>query len=105
MASDDLPAHVLFARRARSLREALGCSTRGLADMAGVAASTVSRIESGKQWATLDAADAIARALGVPLGDMTAPDGCDRCAGSPPAGFTCNACGAESPNARIEVTE
>lgn len=57
--------------RIRQLRKAAKLSHVELAEAAGIHQTTISRIESGKQTALEDGvADALARALGCPVGDL-----------------------------------
>lgn len=88
------PVHEAFGARVKAARLAAGWSQRALSQRAGLRTnSTVSRVESGA-GVYLDAAAAIADALGRPLGDLTADPTCKHCTDLPPAGFTCQACGA-----------
>ena len=54
-------------------RKARGLTQQELADRAGVEQKQVSRIERGEISPTVDTVAKIARALGVPIGDLFAP--------------------------------
>ncbi|MGB6059021.1 MAG: helix-turn-helix domain-containing protein [Microthrixaceae bacterium] len=56
--------------RLRSLRNTLGLSLDELADRAGLSASTISRIETGKRTISLDILPTLARALHVDLDSL-----------------------------------
>lgn len=58
----------------RAVRQASGLSVRALADAAGVAASTVHRIERGDINPTVDTLDRIARAAGMTVQAMPQAD-------------------------------
>ncbi|WP_120572326.1 helix-turn-helix domain-containing protein [Micromonospora tulbaghiae] len=53
------------------------------------------RIERGERRVDADDMAALARVFGVEPWSLTGPPHCDACLGSPPAGFTCNDCGAK----------
>ena len=59
--------------RLRALREERGLSQEEVAARAGMAASTVSRLESGERRLALDHLTPLAGALGVGVGDLLAP--------------------------------
>lgn len=93
------------AARIRAIRKRRGLSNAGLAeDCAKLGAphltgNVLTNIETGRPLAgvrrreiTIDELDVIQRALGVCLMDITLT--CQACNGSPPAGFSCLACGA-----------
>jgi transcriptional regulator with XRE-family HTH domain len=61
-------------RRLRALREQAGLSLEEVGSRAGMAASTVSRLESGARRLTLDHLPSLARALGVTVDALLAPD-------------------------------
>jgi transcriptional regulator with XRE-family HTH domain len=91
----------IFVKRMRELRQGRGWTQATLRDWMRVEGvdlhrSAVAAIEIGKRHVRLEEAHAIAKALNVPLSDlMTLPD-CSICNGTPPKGFTCTKCGAES---------
>lgn len=60
-------------RRLRGLREHAGLSLDEVGKRAGMAASTVSRLESGARRLTLDHLPPLARALGVTVDALLAP--------------------------------
>jgi transcriptional regulator with XRE-family HTH domain len=60
-------------RRLRDLRERAGLSLNEVGTRAGMAASTVSRLESGARRLTLDHLPPLARALGVTVDALLAP--------------------------------
>src|SRR5918994_7964162 len=60
-------------RRLRELREGAGLSLEETGRRAGMAASTVSRLESGARRLTLDHLPPLARALGVSVDALLAP--------------------------------
>ena len=60
-------------RRLRELREHAGLSLHEVGAQAGMAASTVSRLESGARRLTLDHLPPLARALGVTVDALLAP--------------------------------
>jgi transcriptional regulator with XRE-family HTH domain len=91
-------ASAAFSARLRGARRARGWSLRELAEKSGVGSNTIFRTESGA-GIFLDRAARLAAALGLGLDEMTAPGACGPCGGMPPAGFTCNACGATGPEA------
>ncbi len=71
-----------IGERIRAVRQARDISLRGLARQAGVSASLVSQIETGRLRPSVSTLYAITGALGVPLADLldspamdTAPDG------------------------------
>ena len=57
----------------RALRRERGLSQEEVADRAGMAASTLSRLESGERRLALDHLPPLAQALGVSVGDLLAP--------------------------------
>lgn len=67
-----------------------------LAEAAGVSISLISYFQAGKKCPSPRTADALSRALGVPLATMLAAPERATCLDVPPAGFTCNQCGATS---------
>lgn len=52
------------------------------------------RLEGGDRRVDADDLAALAQVFGVQPWSLTEPAHCDACLGSPPAGFTCNVCGA-----------
>jgi transcriptional regulator with XRE-family HTH domain len=95
----DVPA--AFGRRLRSERESRGLTLRQLAARSGVNATTVMRVEHGRDVA-LGIALSLAAALGLPLAALLAGLECARCAGHPPAGFICSGCGREGKSSSDE---
>lgn len=71
--------HVLagVGERLRSLRKGRGLTLSELAELTGLSASTLSRLETGRLNPTLEQMLPLARAFGVPLDDMV---------GAPPTG-------------------
>jgi transcriptional regulator with XRE-family HTH domain len=63
--------------RLRALREERGLSQEEVAARAGMAASTVSRLESGARRLALDHLTPLAGALGVGVGELLAPAAAD----------------------------
>lgn len=57
-------------KRIRALREREGISLRKFALMVGVSYPYLSRVENGKQAATVDVLDKIARGLGVDIREL-----------------------------------
>lgn len=68
MASTDIDTVV--RARLRTLRTTLGLSLDELAERAGLSASTISRIETGKRTISLDVLVPLGRALGVDLDSL-----------------------------------
>jgi hypothetical protein len=88
-------AHVQKLRRAKGWS---GDKVAGLITEVGPAMTGASwRLTEGRDSAalTLDQAVALAAVFGLSLDDLVsaATGPCTVCGGSPPAGFTCNACG------------
>jgi transcriptional regulator with XRE-family HTH domain len=71
MAQDSTEA--LVRARLRALRAERGLSQQEVAERAGMAASTLSRLESGARRLALDHLTPLARALGVEVGELLAP--------------------------------
>jgi transcriptional regulator with XRE-family HTH domain len=63
----------LVRSRLKALRVERGLSQEEVAERAGMAASTLSRLESGARRLALDHLTPLARALGVDVGDLLAP--------------------------------
>jgi transcriptional regulator with XRE-family HTH domain len=63
----------LVRARLRALRLERGLSQEEVAERAGMAASTLSRLESGSRRLALDHLTPLAGALGVEVGDLLAP--------------------------------
>lgn len=56
--------------------------------------TAIAKLETGRREAiTIDELTALARALQVPVGSILMTR-CAHCYDNPPAGFTCNTCGA-----------
>lgn len=68
----DLDARV--RARLRAFRTAQGLTLEEVAERAAMAASTLSRLESGRRRIALDHLPALARALGVSTDELLAPD-------------------------------
>lgn len=66
-------ADALVRARLKALRVERGLSQEEVAERAGMAASTLSRLESGARRLALDHLTPLARALGVEVGDLLAP--------------------------------
>ena len=60
-----------FGTQLRRLREAQKMSQQELADLADVAKITIQRIENGKFSVTVDVLISLARALNMPLHELT----------------------------------
>ena len=60
----------LFGQRVRELRLANGASQEAFADKCGFARSYMSRVERGLANPSLDAVEALADGLGVPVTDL-----------------------------------
>lgn len=57
--------------------------------------TVVANLEHGRRrFVTIDEAYALADLFGVTVDQLTTVAACDTCGGCPPAGYTCNACGA-----------
>src|SRR5215218_5381929 len=70
LATDE--AHI--RQRLRALREARGLSLDAVARAAGMAASTLSRLETGKRRLAVDHLAPLARALGTTVDALLAPE-------------------------------
>jgi transcriptional regulator with XRE-family HTH domain len=71
--ADMARADELVRARLRALRLERGLSQEEVAERAGMAASTLSRLESGSRRLALDHLTPLAGALGVEVGDLLAP--------------------------------
>lgn len=60
-----------FGLHLRRLREARNLSQQQLADLADVAKITVQRVENAKYSITLDVLISLAKALKIPVGELT----------------------------------
>ena len=87
-----------FGRRIRRERERRGWSMRDLGSKCGVNASTILRVEQGRDMA-LSSAVAVAGALGLGMDWLLAETHCGTCDGMPPAGFICSECGRKGETA------
>src|SRR3954462_14597715 len=65
--------HQLVPARLEAFRVERGLSQEEVAKRAGMATSTLSRLESGARRLALDHLTPLARALGVEVGDLLAP--------------------------------
>ncbi len=81
-----------FGRRIVAERRRRGWTRADLAGKTGLSVTVLGNLEHARQGCTLDSAAAIAAALGISLDGLDGP--CGRCAGQPPAGYACQACGA-----------
>ena len=93
----DSAAEAVFAAHLKRLRAEQGLTYRALAAKCGLAYSLVHRAERSGNT-SVHHAGRIAEGLGVPLAAMLeplTPPSCSRCLDRPPAGFTCNGCGAK----------
>lgn len=63
--------------RLRAIRQSRGLTLEELAAAAGMSASTLSRLESGKRQASLELLLPLSRRLGVSLDDLVAPEAVD----------------------------
>ena len=63
---------ISFGARLRTLRKAKGLSQVQLSKAVGVSQNAISLIERGRGYPTIETADAIAQALGVPIEDLFA---------------------------------
>lgn len=64
------PPRVVFGRRVRELREAIGLRQHEVAVRAGVSTAYLSGVENGHRNPTLDVIAALAQALGVPVSSL-----------------------------------
>jgi transcriptional regulator with XRE-family HTH domain len=90
------PVTVAFGRRVRELRQERGWSLRHAGDLVALNWGTVSKIETGA-GTSLENADRISAAFGMPLAVLLSPDSCGHCHGAPWPGFACLECGATGP--------
>lgn len=83
-------------RRIREVRDhSLRELAKHLADIGHpIVASGIQRIEVGTRRVDVDDLVALAKTLDVPPVDLLEPWDCDVCHGTPPAGFSCETCGA-----------
>jgi len=87
------PVVALFAARLRRERLARDWSLRDLTAASGVSEAGLCEIENAQADPRLSTVTRIARGLGIPLVDMVSESPCERCDGTPPAGFICGDCG------------
>ena len=66
--------HQRIGARVRAAREAAGLSQGALAALSGVARTSVTNIEAGRQGMDLERGAIVARALGIAVTDLIAPD-------------------------------
>ena len=80
----------------RRRREAAGLTRAELAAKAGVSPKHFSQLERGllPGYPSLGLLVCVARALGCKVTDLLAEPSCGACLDAPPAGYTCNDCGA-----------
>lgn len=87
-------------RMIAAARQSLGYSAKEVSDQTArlglpVSRSVIANFESGRRTSmTVDEMVVLARSLGLSLTKLLNSDDCERCGGNPPAGFTCNGCGA-----------
>jgi DNA-binding XRE family transcriptional regulator len=63
----------IFAVALKRTREQRGLSQQGLADLVGLARTSITNMEAGRQTTTLAHAALLADALGVPLDNLVRP--------------------------------
>lgn len=63
-----------IAKRLALLRKEKGLSVQKLAESAGISRQAVELIEKGKRIPRIDTAQALCKALGITLNDLTSPD-------------------------------
>ena len=85
----------LFGRHVRARLTVRGWSIEELSRRTGDQTGNLSQAIRGIKC-PLAIAGRIADALGVPLAEMLVPYTCATCAGTPPKGFRCLECGAET---------
>lgn len=88
-----------FGQWVKTAREEAGVTQSRLAVTVGLNhQQMIGKVEHGVRPATISEAYRIAKALGrdLPSIEVTMPSICSACWGTPPAGFTCNACGGGS---------
>jgi transcriptional regulator with XRE-family HTH domain len=94
------PDGIAVLTKVRMLRRKRGLSLRRMAEETRklrrtLSADAVNKIELGVRRIDVDDLFALAAVLGVtPAQLLEPPEECSTCHGRPPAGFTCNACGA-----------
>ncbi len=59
-----------FGQLVREARQAQGLTMEGLADLAGIDYRQIARVEHGKANTSISTAYQIAKALGVPIGEL-----------------------------------
>lgn len=89
-------------RNVERLRLARGLTQEGLARALTTAGcpmlpGAVGKIERGARRVDVDDLVALAGALRVGVDTLLVVEPCGTCQGAPPGGFTCSACGAQSP--------
>ena len=92
--SAPLAAAIVASIRRR--REAAGLTQADLAGKAGLSRGHISVLENGKTpgYPSLGLLVCVAGALGCTVTDLLAEPSCGSCLDCPPAGYTCNDCGA-----------
>jgi transcriptional regulator with XRE-family HTH domain len=84
-----------FGQLIAAERQRRNLSLTALSAMAGVSATVLGNLESGRQGCRLDTALLVASECGISLDDLKKPrDPCERCGDRPMNGWTCNLCGA-----------
>lgn len=106
---DQSPASIAAAN-IRLIRKDRRWTTQQLADTANegqtfatLTRQSLAKVEAGQWKLTVNELVALARALGVEPAALLVPQ-CERCHGAPPAGFTCNRCGADGAHGAEEPT-
>jgi transcriptional regulator with XRE-family HTH domain len=83
-----LGTYLRKARRAAALTQHQAIEGLGVPATQG----WLSKVESGHVPASYELVSRLCRLYGVPLPNLS--EDCDQCNSRPPAGFTCNVCGA-----------
>ena len=92
--NSNLTGAARFGMRLAAARAANGWTQDELAAKANVNGAQVSYIERGARGCNLATGVRLAAAAGISLDGLLDP--CTLCGDSPPAGFSCNECGARS---------
>jgi transcriptional regulator with XRE-family HTH domain len=82
-----------FGQRLRRAREARQWSLREAGGKCGLNASTIMRVEAGRDT-EFSSAIILPRLYGLSMDALLAESSCDVCDGMPPDGFACLSCGA-----------
>lgn len=96
--------------RIRQARQSRGLSVQRLADRLAergypIGRTNLAEMEIGRRTTVpVDLVVHAAQVLAMPVARLLPPPpGCGHCKGRPPAGFTCNRCGARKPTAVVET--